>query len=51
MRLGRVTEWHELEGGAVVPVGQKVLLVDDEPFPLLELRELEIAPVAEPQPG
>jgi len=51
VRLGRVTEWHELEGGAVVPVGQKVLLVDDEPFPLLELRELEIAPVAEPQPG
>ncbi len=51
VRLGRVTEWQELEGGTIVPVGQKVLLVDDEPFPLLELRELEIASVAEPQPS
>ena len=42
VRLGRVTEWRELEDGAQAPVGQKMLLVDDEEFPILELRELEI---------
>ncbi len=50
VRLGRVADWQELEDGTLVPVGAKVLLVDDEPIPLLELRELEIS-VAEPQPG
>lgn len=43
LRLGRVTEWTQLEDGAQVPLGQKLLLVDGEEFPLLELRELEIA--------
>jgi type VI secretion system protein ImpE len=45
VRLGRVTEWRELDGGGEAPVGQKMLLVDGEEFPFLELRELEIAPV------
>ena len=45
VRLGRVTEWRELEDGAQAPVGQKMLLVDDEEFPILELRELEIAQI------
>lgn len=45
VRLGRVTEWRELEDGSQAPVGQKMLLVDDEEFPILELRELEIAQV------
>ena len=43
VRLGRVTEWRELEDGEQAPVGQKLLLVDGEEFPILELRELEIA--------
>jgi type VI secretion system protein ImpE len=43
VRLGRVTDWEE-EGGAAVPVGQKLLLVDGEPVPFLEVRELEIHP-------
>ena len=43
IRLGRVTEWRELDGGEQVPVGQKLLLVDGEEFPILELRELEMA--------
>jgi type VI secretion system protein ImpE len=43
VRLGRVTEWVELEDGGQALVGQKMLLVDDEEFPILELRELEIA--------
>jgi type VI secretion system protein ImpE len=43
IRLGRVTEWREIDGDQA-PVGQKMLLVDDEEFPILELRELVIAP-------
>ena len=42
VRLGRVTEWIELADGQEAPVGQKMLLVDGEEFPLLEVRELEI---------
>jgi type VI secretion system protein ImpE len=44
VRLGRVTEWQELSDGEQAPVGQKLLLVDDEEFPILEIRELEITP-------
>ncbi|HEY9505632.1 MAG TPA: type VI secretion system accessory protein TagJ [Gemmatimonadales bacterium] len=43
VRLGRVTEWDRLGDGREAPVGQKLLLVDDEAFPILELRELEVA--------
>lgn len=43
VRLGRITEWCEDADGDQLPVGQKVLLVDGEEFPILELRELEIA--------
>lgn len=42
VRLGRLTEWAELETGEETPVGQKLLLVDDEVFPFLEVRELTI---------
>jgi len=42
VRLGRVTEWVDLDDGNQAPVGQKMLLVDDEEFPILELRELVI---------
>jgi type VI secretion system protein ImpE len=45
VRLGRVTEWKDLSDGDQAPIGQKMLLVDDEEFPMLELRELEIAHV------
>lgn len=48
VRLGRVTEWQELTDGEQAPVGQKLLMVDDEEFPILELRELEITPAAAP---
>ncbi len=44
IRLGRVTEWKGEESGETVPVGQKMLLVDGEEFPLLEIRKLEITP-------
>ncbi len=42
VRLGRVTEWVALDDGTEVPVGHKLLLVDGEELPILELRELEI---------
>jgi len=41
VRLGRVTVWEEDESGTAVPIGQKMLLVDGEEFPLLEIRKLE----------
>lgn len=42
VRLGRVTVWEELPGGGEAPAGQKMLLVDGEEFPFLEIRELDI---------
>jgi len=48
VRLGRVTEWRELANGTAIPVGQKMLLVDGDEFPILEVRELDIAPAAAP---
>lgn len=47
VRLGRVTGWLA-DGAHEVPIGQKLLLVDGEEFPILELRELEIASGAAP---
>ena len=44
VRLGRMTEWRDLGDGAEAPIGQKLLLVDGEEFPMLELRELDIVP-------
>lgn len=44
VRLGRVTAWETLDDGEPVPVGQKLLLVDDEEVPILDIRELEITP-------
>lgn len=46
VRLGRVTAWEELPDGRPAPAGQKLLLVDGEEVPLLELRELTITPQA-----
>ena len=44
VRLGRVTEWAATDDGAEVPVGQKMLVVDGEEFPILEIRDLVIDP-------
>ncbi len=45
VKLGRVTEWQKLPDGRPMPVGQKLLLVDEEEFPLLEVRELAFTPI------
>jgi type VI secretion system protein ImpE len=40
VRLGRTTVWEQ-EDSVVVPLGQKMFLVDDEEFPILEVRKIE----------
>jgi type VI secretion system protein ImpE len=47
VRLGRTTVWEEEADGQAVPFGQKMLLVDGEEIPLLEVRTLEINAAAE----
>jgi type VI secretion system protein ImpE len=42
VRLGRATVWEQDEEGNDVPYGQKILLMDEEEIPLLELRSLRI---------
>jgi len=42
VRLGRATVWEEDENGEEIPFGQKMLLVDGEEMPLLEVRSLTI---------
>jgi type VI secretion system protein ImpE len=48
VRLGRVTQWEQFGDDVEVPVGQKLLLVDGEEFPILEIRDLTITPPAVP---
>lgn len=43
VRLGRATVWEESDEGEEIPVGQKILLADDEEWPILELRNVQIA--------
>jgi type VI secretion system protein ImpE len=43
VRLGRETNWRDVEGGEPIPAGQKMFLVDGEEFPLLEIRRIEFA--------
>jgi type VI secretion system protein ImpE len=42
VRLGRATEWCRDQAGVETPFGQKMLLADDDEFPLLEIRTLHI---------
>jgi len=44
VRLGREIDWQTLPNGEEVPLGPKMLQVDDELIPILEVRELIIAP-------
>jgi type VI secretion system protein ImpE len=40
-RLGRVTSWVEDAEGQAIPVGQKMLVIDEEEIPILEISELQ----------
>ena len=42
VRLGHTTAWEKTPNGEVLPHGQKILLADDEEWPLLELRTVQI---------
>lgn len=44
VRLGRTTVWELSPDGLEMPRGQKMLLVDGDEFPFLEIRELDIDP-------
>jgi type VI secretion system protein ImpE len=46
IRLGRSTAWIALEDGSEAPIGQRVLRVDADEVPLLEIRDLVITPTA-----
>lgn len=43
VRLGRATVWEETPEGETIPVGQKLLLADDDELPILEVRSVQIA--------
>jgi type VI secretion system protein ImpE len=43
VKLGRATEWAEVDGVSV-PSGQRIFSVDDEDFPLLDIRKIEFTP-------
>jgi type VI secretion system protein ImpE len=43
VRLGRATLWEETPEGETIPVGQKLLLADDDELPILEVRSVKIA--------
>lgn len=45
IRLGRATEWAEVDGQAL-PYGQRVFDVDGEEVPILEIRKVQFAPAA-----
>lgn len=40
VRMGRMTDWVRAPSGEEVPIGQKLLLVDGEEVPILEVRDL-----------
>lgn len=40
LRLGRATDWEETPDGDYLPVGQKVLRIDDRIVPLVDVRQL-----------
>ena len=42
VRLGRTTVWENPGDGNPLPIGQKMLIVDGEEWPILEIRNLEI---------
>lgn len=46
VRLGRVTQWEAVDDDAEAPIGQKLLLVDGEELPILEVRELTMVSAA-----
>ncbi len=42
IRLGRRTEWHQLDGGSWIGVGQRMLATDAGEHPLIDVRLIEL---------
>lgn len=51
IRLGQMTAWIELGAGVVRGVGQRLLLVDGEEIPFLDVRSIEIGAVVRSSSG
>jgi type VI secretion system protein ImpE len=50
VKLGRSTVWTDEDGASRLPSGQRMFSVDDEDFPLLEIRKIEFTPAdSDPQ--
>jgi type VI secretion system protein ImpE len=47
VRLGRATVWEGADDADPLPYGLKMLLVDGEDIPILEIRRLEITAAEE----
>ncbi|MBV9504958.1 MAG: hypothetical protein JO323_08135 [Acidobacteriia bacterium] len=47
VKLGRMTEWRSDVPGLALAVGQKLLMADEQEWPLLNIRQLEIQPASE----
>ncbi len=43
LRLGRRTDWTELEGGHLVGLGQRMFATDSKEYPMLEVRNVTLA--------
>jgi type VI secretion system protein ImpE len=48
LRLGRATDWQDLSTGEFAPVGQKMLVIDDEHVPLISVRDIVISTASTP---
>jgi type VI secretion system protein ImpE len=51
IRLGRMTDWTETDGGPVLGVGARVFLLDDDAVSLLDWREIVRDEPVEPEPA
>ena len=45
MKLSRATEWEDIGGGGFAGLGQRVLATNENDYSLMDVRELNIAPV------
>lgn len=43
LKMGRTTDWKQVDGGPVLGVGARMLMVGDDAMPLLEVREVSFA--------
>jgi type VI secretion system protein ImpE len=47
LRLSRRTDWTEVAEGFATGIGQRILATDQQDFPLLECRTIDLVPTTE----